>query len=726
MTPRSSATSVPSSTYDVFKDKTVTIPEYIDSDSAVNFIGWKVTKYCSSPSGNGPFSIGGRIYQPGEILHLESYTMGDIELTAITDTFDSLSASDQLTIRVNSEAPTVNYYTYHIGIKQGDTIVTAGQISIGDNLVQPSSDGSYELVLTSNSPLPIKIGGREVGQTATFSENISNTTIQKMTVRVSGMEVTSLKATDYGTLNTEGRLDSGVQIFSAYSVDDGTLFVNSYDICVNGENTGKTIRWGETTDVVYHTLTVQFNLTGMDKSDIKRVELKHPDTGNALFMNYNSETGVATYVKLYDDTAYEIFVNGEKTTKHGSFETSHTVTVDFTRYTTLVQIYRDSEPYHVGDVYFGETPMVRVSAGMYQLMTNSQENKDIFIDGKKVREDVSSGQTYDINYYTVQYEFSDDERFVDTQQGTLPIDETEYLGSTNVTMMEHTDILNGAWVFAGWKIGDTVYHEGDAIQIAETIHAKAAWTRADISTAMMQLSERSFPYNDASQIPEITVIHNGIELVRGTDYDLTFTNSNTYAGSDATVDRTTMNVGTVTVTATGLGVYEGSVSDVYTIEPADPAEIILTNKITGTAGDKTKTFQINVEFTLSDDAEGMAMTMPETITCMKGSESEELQVTDNKVTVALGDKETAILYNVPRYIKYTITPVDARGYTFTGGPEDAILTSSAEIYVDFHKDMAIPTGTNVDAINPRWFLVFMIFAVTGMIVVKRKNWGQTP
>ena len=111
VTPRSSATSVPSSTYDVFKDKTVTIPEYIDSDSAVNFIGWKVTKYCSSPSGNGPFSIGGRIYQPGEILHLESYTMGDIELTAITDTFDSLSASDQLTIRVNSEAPTVPHQT---------------------------------------------------------------------------------------------------------------------------------------------------------------------------------------------------------------------------------------------------------------------------------------------------------------------------------------------------------------------------------------------------------------------------------------------------------------------------------------------------------------------------------------------------------------------------------------------------------------------------------------
>ena len=87
--------------------------------------------------------------------------------------------------------------------------------------------------------------------------------------------------------------------------------------------------------------------------------------------------------------------------------------------------------------------------------------------------------------------------------------------------------------------------------------ATAQWSivAADALTFTIQLASTSLVYNGTEQKPAVTVKDGETTLVEGTDYTLTYANN--------------VNVGTATVTATGIGNYTGTQTKEFSITQAD-------------------------------------------------------------------------------------------------------------------------------------------------------------
>ena len=96
--------------------------------------------------------------------------------------------------------------------------------------------------------------------------------------------------------------------------------------------------------------------------------------------------------------------------------------------------------------------------------------------------------------------------------------------------------------------------------------AKAQWSivAADASLFSIELSNSSLVYNGTELKPTATVKDGDAVLVEGTDYTLAYTNN--------------VNVGTATVTATGIGNYSGTKTANFTITQADMVITVPTVK----------------------------------------------------------------------------------------------------------------------------------------------------
>lgn len=96
--------------------------------------------------------------------------------------------------------------------------------------------------------------------------------------------------------------------------------------------------------------------------------------------------------------------------------------------------------------------------------------------------------------------------------------------------------------------------------------AKAQWSivAADAQLFTIQLSNSSLVYNGTELKPTATVKDGEAVLVEGTDYTLAYTNN--------------VNVGTATVTATGIGNYSGTKTANFTITQADMVITVPTVK----------------------------------------------------------------------------------------------------------------------------------------------------
>lgn len=96
--------------------------------------------------------------------------------------------------------------------------------------------------------------------------------------------------------------------------------------------------------------------------------------------------------------------------------------------------------------------------------------------------------------------------------------------------------------------------------------AKAQWSivAADANLFSIQLSNSSLVYNGTELKPTATVKDGSAVLVEGTDYTLAYTNN--------------VNVGTATVTATGIGNYSGTKTANFTITQADMVITVPTVK----------------------------------------------------------------------------------------------------------------------------------------------------
>ena len=114
--------------------------------------------------------------------------------------------------------------------------------------------------------------------------------------------------------------------------------------------------------------------------------------------------------------------------------------------------------------------------------------------------------------------------------------------------------------------------------------------RTDISSASLSLSQKEFDYTGKEISPAFTVTLNGTELTQDTDYVV--------SGSTA------KDSGTYTLTITGTGAYEGTVSAEWTIkeQPVETPEYSVTVK-NGTVNGKTSgTFKSGTVIAVKADA----------------------------------------------------------------------------------------------------------------------------
>ena len=109
---------------------------------------------------------------------------------------------------------------------------------------------------------------------------------------------------------------------------------------------------------------------------------------------------------------------------------------------------------------------------------------------------------------------------------------------------------NGLWVYSVDNDGKTQY---GAIRVYDDM---------SIKKAKITLSATSYTYNGKAKKPTAKVVIDGKTLVSGEDYKLSYKNNT--------------NVGTATVTITGIGDYIGTVSKTYKINAASVAKATVT------------------------------------------------------------------------------------------------------------------------------------------------------
>ncbi len=569
-TPSETAEPIQSVSYQMGDVLSLTLPEYQDTDSNVQFLGWQVEvlQHKGTASEKINFTLGTR-YPAGTPLSITKTSYGNITFTAVTETVSGVRADDDAGCTIEANAAAKVYYQYQVVIKNNDNIIDMGSVKIGQHTVSCGADGTYRLIVEeadAMSPLPILVNGQEAGTTSAFEEGISDTQInyRTMTVKVEGVEPSEVKLTgnEAPTLIDRGEDEQGGSIYSVQALDTGNLSEDAFSIHVDGEDTKKTVFWGNETIITYHTLTVEVVAKGISKDEIEKVELMD-ENGKTLAMNPADEAGVFTLTKLKDSTkTYTVYINGEKTDTTVDFSATKTENVSFNRYTTIVKTQLNGTPVDMGtvrlggDTAFNGTKMVKIGTGTYQLITTENSAKALYADGFKVKDNVTPGTEHTIDYYTITYVRS-------AEAGNLPEDKTWYLSGSSVSILANSGLTNGGKTFGGWQIGSKVYQPGETFTITSTSTAQAVWNATDISGAVVSLNRNSFVYNAESQIPGVTVAMGGKTLVENRDYTLSYTNTNTAAGRGTS---NTVNAGTVTITVTGINDYAKTATASYVIE----------------------------------------------------------------------------------------------------------------------------------------------------------------
>ena len=102
--------------------------------------------------------------------------------------------------------------------------------------------------------------------------------------------------------------------------------------------------------------------------------------------------------------------------------------------------------------------------------------------------------------------------------------------------------------------------------------------RRDLSICEMTVSAKDLTYNGKAQTPQITVTDSGKTLQEGVDYTVTYKDN--------------VKAGTATVTATGTGIYGGSITTRFVISKA--SNTIKVSDITKTASSKSQTVKTTV------------------------------------------------------------------------------------------------------------------------------------
>ena len=212
---------------------------------------------------------------------------------------------------------------------------------------------------------------------------------------------------------------------------------------------------------------------------------------------------------------------------------------------------------------------------------------------------------------------------------------------------------------------------------------------SDASKVAVSLSDTAFTYNGSEQKPVITVVCNGVSLTADEDYVVTFSGEST-------------NAGAYSVTVTGKGNYDGSVTENYWILKAQ--QVLRANDLRIKQGDSAK-----IEVTGAQSA----------VTYTSQNESIATVAPDGTVT-GIGAGETAITVAAagndnyePAEINVNVTVIDRtlidlHQAVITLNPEEFTYDGNAKkpgvtVTVDgnvIHEGFTVEYVNNIDAWEP--------------------------
>ena len=193
---------------------------------------------------------------------------------------------------------------------------------------------------------------------------------------------------------------------------------------------------------------------------------------------------------------------------------------------------------------------------------------------------------------------------------------------------------------------------------------------SDTSKVAVSLSGTEFTYNGSEQKPVITVVCNGKPLTEGEDYEAAFSGES-------------INAGEYSVTVTGKGNYDGSVTENYRIQKAEQVLAVNTNSlrmkqggsakivVTGAQTDITYTSQNDSIATVDADGTVTGAGVGETIITVAAAGN------DNYESAAINVNVTVIEYTLIDLTQAVIT-LDQEEFTYDGNAKRPGVTVTVD------------------------------------------------
>ena len=310
----------------------------------------------------------------------------------------------------SSEPDTVNVklYAVNVTVKKNGKPVSKSDIKLkhGSNLIslpESSVTGTYTLTsFENNTDYGVYLDGIDTEKSVKFAPagNTAQIDLYETTVRTLINDTLTDSMGNITLVNGSEVIDTVMTSKGIYiaDTDEGV----TYNVYLNGKDTGVNVVSGESADVVYRSTFVSFEKDGEPYDAVRTVQIVNGSEKIEL-TPYNGSNNTYVVNLLSSDTAtYDILVDGVDTDYNVSANTTTTV-----KYiTTTVKVTKDDKPYDADRTVTlkndSQSIKLEPSAGSNTYTALMLETKaseyDVLIDGENTNVNVATGNTATVNY----------------------------------------------------------------------------------------------------------------------------------------------------------------------------------------------------------------------------------------------------------------------------------------------------------------------------------------
>jgi len=479
-----------SQSYTYGQTGTVAFPKAADqSGSGKFFTGWKLTvSPDKNPTVNGTAVNTSTLYQPGQALVFTGGAYGDMTFTAqYTEVTGTSSVSETLTIKGQSSIPAPPAKsTYTVKVTGNDSLKA---LTIGGVSVTRSGTEDFVLTTTESGSKTVVIDGENAG--SVIANGTLTVTYKTLTVTINANKAVTLSSgPDLARSGPAG----GVYTYTHTARDPGS---STYRVLVDGEDTGKTARYGGKTELAYHTATA--TVTVQSGASVNSVELVN---GSKVMAMGASGSGKYSCTGMNGSGTYTLRVNGTPVsgqTTDFSVNKSLAATIYAKKITTKLNGTAADIP-GVGNVKIGGLSAARTGVGTYlATQVGTSIGSTVSINGANVT--VADGV---VDYYTVSY---------NANGGTgAPVDGNVYLKGAKAGVLARGGMAKKGCSFLGWTKDGTDIAVGASVTVNGQTTFTARWQENASSEVRWQVPGGEPQYGtltealDAAGItPDVTI-----------------------------------------------------------------------------------------------------------------------------------------------------------------------------------------------------------------------------